>query len=274
MTANKSTPSKIKKYGIPASLLAGGIAVGSMFVPINLASAQDDAPSTEGEASESSDGHHRGRHAKAEVLQELLGLDREGFKAAFDEGKTLVEIAAEQGLSEDELVAALVASAEERIDAAVEAGKLDPAEAAEKAAGVEDRISEKVNADPSELRRPGHRARLAIGVLEDLGLDRDEVKTGTEEGKTLAAIAAEQGVSEDQLVAALVEAAEERIDAAVEEDKIDAAEAAEKKADLAENIMERVNADPADRPQRGEGRPGGHHRHGGPAGDVEDSATS
>ncbi len=245
-----SKHSTIKKFGIPAGLLAGGIALGSMFAPVGLVNAQETDGSSTAETSRD-ERRHDGRHeGRSEVVTELLGLTQEELKAAFQEGKTLAEVAAEQGVSESDLVDALVAAATDRINEAVTEGKLTEDEAADKIAGLEDTVSERVNAEPGEGRRGGHghhRRHVAGEVLTELGLDKDTVKAGTQEGKTLAEIAAEAGVSEADLVAALVEAANERIDQAVEEGKITADEASEKKDGLEEKTTERVNAEPGER---------------------------
>lgn len=258
VTVNNTSASRIKKFGVPAGLLAGGIALGAMFAPIGLVNAQE----TDGDtASTDGDGRH-GRHAaRSGVVTDLLGLTQDELKAAFDEGKTLAEIAAEQGVSEADLVAALVEAANERIDQAVTDEKITAEEAAEKTAGLEEKITEKVNAEPGE-RRGGHGGRRGPGhhvggeILEELGLDRETVQAGREAGMTMAEIAAEAGVSEADLVAVLVEAANERIDQALADGKITAEEAADKKADVEEKIAERVNAEPGERGDRRGGRPG------------------
>lgn len=272
MNDSGSKNARMKKYGVGAGLLAGGIAFGSMFAPIGLVDAQEtDAPAAEDSAT-SEGGRHGHRHGgrshegRSEVVTELLGLTQEELKAAFQEGKTLAEIAAEQGVSESDLVDALVAAATDRIDEAVADGKLTEDEAAEKIAGLEEKVTERVNTEPGE-RRGGHRhggRHLGGEVLEELGLDRETVKAGLQDGKTMVEIAADAGVSEADLVAALVEAANERIDQALEDGKITAEEAAEKKAGVEEKITERVNAEP------GEGRRGGLGRRG--AGDQDPDA--
>ena len=260
MNESGTKNTRLRKYGVGAGLLAGGIALGSMFAPIGLVDAQESDTSTADNSADSDRGRRGPRHheGRSEVVTELLGLTQEELKAGFEEGKTLVEIAAEQGVSEAELVEALVTAATDRINQAVVDGKLTEEEAAEKIAGLEEAVTTRVNAAPGEGHRGGHGrpGRHFRGeVLEELGLDRDDVRAGLQDGQTLAEIAADAGVSEADLIAALVEAANERIDQALEDGKITAEEAAEKKASVEEKITERVNAEP------GEGRRGGHgHR--------------
>lgn len=241
----------MKKYGIPAALLAGGIALGAAFAPVGLASAQTEVPQSELTADD--DGHpgrHGSLHGRAEAIQELLGLDRGELKAAFAEGQTLVEVAAAQGMSEEQLVEALVATVTEHIEEAVANDRIDQAKADERLAELEANISDRVNTVPSEREgRGGHRrGRLGFGeALTELGFEKEDVKAGFEEGQTLVEIAAAAGVSEEQLVSALLEEGQTHLNEAVADEKLTPAEADEK---LEARITERVNTDPADRPGR------------------------
>lgn len=73
------------------------------------------------------DGHGRGgrlRHFRMEAAAEALGLTTDELKAQLQDGKTLAEIATDQGVDRQALVDALVASATERIDQAVANGKV------------------------------------------------------------------------------------------------------------------------------------------------------
>jgi hypothetical protein len=106
-------------------------------------------------------GHRGGRDlaARSEVVTDLLGIDAETLRAELAAGSTLAEVAVANGVSTDDLVAALVAEAEERIAEHVEEGSLAEEEAAAKLADITDRVSERVNtAGPTE-RMEGHRDR-------------------------------------------------------------------------------------------------------------------
>ncbi|MEM7325680.1 MAG: hypothetical protein AAF531_21515 [Actinomycetota bacterium] len=290
----------MKRFGIPAALVVGGVTAGSLFAPIGFAAAQDADTDTEPDASVESDatesgedgereGRRNGRRAaKAEVLSEALGLTTEEIRDGFADGNTIADLAEAQGIPADDVEAALVAAANERIDAAVESGRLDEDEAAEKRAAVEERIDELMTTDPSEFKRhgKGHRRAHARGIAgevvqETLGLTGEEIRAGLQEGKTLSDLAVEQGVSADDLAAAMIAAAEERIDAAVEEGKVDADRAAEKLADLEERIDDILNGELPERD--GHGRRGGFRGDRGlrgeapadaPSDDVEDAGLS
>ena len=92
-------------------------------------------------------GHHHGHGViYSETVSELLlGLTTEEIQAERQEGKSLVEIAAAQGVSEDELVEAIMAAEEEAIQEAVEAGICIEEEAEQHLQRMEQRIRQAVN---------------------------------------------------------------------------------------------------------------------------------
>jgi hypothetical protein len=94
-------------------------------------------------------GHrHHGRGpglgAAAAALDMTVPELREALSA---EGATLASVAEEQGVDVQVVIDALVAEAEEHLAQAVEAGRLTRAEADEKLADIEARITERVNSD-------------------------------------------------------------------------------------------------------------------------------
>lgn len=296
----------MKRFGIPTALVVGGVTAGSLFAPIGFASAQEADTDTEpdttvesdtdqdesgasdtGEETEREGRRSNRRAAKTEALTEALGLTADEIKAGFAEGNSIADMAEAQGVATDDVKAALVAAANERIDAAVESGRLDEAEADEKRAELDERIDDMINADPSEFQgRRGHGNRGGHGkggfgsevVQETLGLTSEEIRAGLQEGKTLSDLAEEQGVSVDDLAAAMVDAASERIDAAVEEGKIDEDRAEAAKAELEERIDGVLSGEMSER----EGRRGHRGHRGGDRGgdtaetveDVEDAGLS
>ncbi|BAN03935.1 hypothetical protein YM304_36210 [Ilumatobacter coccineus YM16-304] len=81
---------------------------------------------------------------QSEVVTELLGVDAETLRTELADGATLADIAEENGVSTDELVDALVTQAMERVDAAVEAGRIDQDVVDERLDDLEARITERV----------------------------------------------------------------------------------------------------------------------------------
>ncbi|MGI9599315.1 MAG: hypothetical protein ACR2QK_24340 [Acidimicrobiales bacterium] len=267
--------SKFKRFGIPAALVVGGVTAGSLFAPLGLASAQDgdDADNGSTDESESTEerGHRHGRRGhrgfKAEAVTEALGLSREEIRAGFEDGKTLAEMAEEQGISADALSSALVASITEAVEQAVADGKIDADKAQERLAEVEANIDEFINKDPADFERGqrmgrhGHHRFGKLGaateeVEELLGLSGEEIRAAMAEGASLADIAEQQGVSVEELSALLVAGIEDRIDEAVESGKLDPDRAGEIKDGLDEMIERSINAEFDG--SRGFGR---HHHH-------------
>ena len=92
---------------------------------------------------------------------------------------------------------------------------------------------------PGDLGGPGHHGVALRGLdtaAEELGLTREELHEQLRGGATLAEIAEEQGVDIDDLVTALVAAAEEDLAAAVEAGRLDQERADEIAGDLEDRI--------------------------------------
>jgi polyhydroxyalkanoate synthesis regulator phasin len=96
-----------------------------------------------------------GPFAKLDTAADYLGLSRTELRAKLAQGKTLAEIARSRGKSVDGLVDALVKSAEDKIDAAVDAGKLTKAQADDVKSGLRERMTDLVNGAFRLKRGPG-----------------------------------------------------------------------------------------------------------------------
>ncbi|MGH3080005.1 MAG: hypothetical protein ACRDNH_02575 [Gaiellaceae bacterium] len=90
--------------------------------------------------------HHDGPfHAKLEAAAEYLGMTEAELREALEDGKTLAQVAKDRGKSVDGLVDALVKRADEKLEDAVEAGRLTEAEKQEMLEGLRDRLTDMVN---------------------------------------------------------------------------------------------------------------------------------
>lgn len=89
--------------------------------------------------------HHGPFGAKLDAAADYLGLTEAELRTQLESGKLLAEIAKAEGKPVDGLVDALVAGAKEKLDAAVEAGRLTRAQADEMIAGLEARLTELVS---------------------------------------------------------------------------------------------------------------------------------
>jgi polyhydroxyalkanoate synthesis regulator phasin len=86
-----------------------------------------------------------GRGEDLAAAAKALGLTEAELRTKLEDGKSLADIAKAQDVSVDTLIKALVAAAEDRIDAAVKAGKLTEAQATERKKNLTQRITDRVN---------------------------------------------------------------------------------------------------------------------------------
>jgi hypothetical protein len=168
------------------------------------------------------------------------------------ESKAILDDAAKQlGVKPSELDAALKQALKNRVDAAVEDGRLTKAQA--------DRIKERIDAGDVPFLFPGRGFGLGPGPgrfdhhgLRDhlfgleaaasyLGLTKAELREALESGKTLAQVAKDRGKSVDGLVDAIVAAKKKRLDEAVAAGRITNAERTEFLAGLKERVTNLVN---------------------------------
>jgi polyhydroxyalkanoate synthesis regulator phasin len=172
-----------------------------------------------------------------------------------DRSHAVIEDAAKElGVQPSELSDALKHGLENRIDEAVEAGRLTD----EQGRALKERIE---SADvPLVLGgiglgdRPGfgpgfgHVNHLAYieTASSYLGLDEDELRDALADGKSLAEIARGKGKPVEGLVNALVTDAEKRLDAAVDAGKLTEEQANEVKQNVRERVTDFVNREPGE----------------------------
>lgn len=161
------------------------------------------------------------------------------------ESKAIVADAAKRlGVEPSKLSDAIKQALLDRVDAAVEAGRLTKEEGAE--------LKQRINADEFPLFGPpafGHGfpgPHLFFHGLdaaaEYLGLTEAELRTRLNDGKTLADIAKAEGKSVDGLEEALQNDAKEKLDAAVKAGRLSKDEEQQVLKDLSSRIDELVNA--------------------------------
>ena len=101
-------------------------------------------------------GGERGGWPGLSAAATALGMTEDELRSALEAGDTtLAEVAEEQGVAVDTLIDALVQASKDRLDQAVEDGRLTQEEADERLADLEQRITELVNSDLPG-RGPGH----------------------------------------------------------------------------------------------------------------------
>lgn len=182
----------------------------------------------------------------------VVGLGAAGAVAASrafspsEESKAVIEDAAGQlGIEPDALSNALEQALKNRLDAAVESGRLTKEQAAELKERIDSAEGLPLFGGPGiDVHGAGHFGHLGnldaaaayLGVTETTL--RDQLAD-----KTLAEIAKDKGKSVAGLVQALVTAAEDAIDEAVADGRITEEHAAEVKAGLQEHIERFVNGE-------------------------------
>lgn len=86
---------------------------------------------------------HRGEHV--ELLTTTLGVTAEELREGLQDGKTLAEIAVENGKTAQDVIDALVADVKSHLDQAVTNGRLTQEQADAKLAEATERITDRVN---------------------------------------------------------------------------------------------------------------------------------
>lgn len=100
------------------------------------------------------DGEREGRHGrggcKLDTAAEVIGIDVEALRAALDEGQTIAEVAADNGVSAQAVIDAMVENAEERLSGKVDEGRITQNEADDKLVEKTERIEDRVNGTTEE----------------------------------------------------------------------------------------------------------------------------
>lgn len=245
------TPNRKLLAGAAFSLaLAGGGVAGALLGTPNLSLAQAGSTQSAALAEEGGGGPlgwHRGEGLS--TAADALGMTVEELRTELRAGKSIADVAADQGVDVQTVVDALVADATERLE--------------ELQASLPERMTELVNrtgwGEHDGPRGGHHRARrIALDTAaEAIGISVDDLRAAMQDGSTIAEVATANGVEVQTVVDALVAEATARIDAAVEDGRLDEERAAEIKAELPDRITARVNGEgprPGDGPS-GDGPP-------------------
>ncbi|MBL6636103.1 MAG: hypothetical protein ISP35_07895 [Ilumatobacteraceae bacterium] len=227
----------MKKKAMFVALSAGAIAgtgAGLILGVPGLTSAADDSSKSSAEVLSAStvdrdaDGTHahhgahkggRGKMASPETLAEVLGVDVETLRGEFAAGKSIADVAAEQGIELETVVDALVAEVESRLRG----------------------------------------AQLSATVLDMLGVDAATLREAFAAGQTVADVASENGVDVNDIVSALVDERATHLAEHVADGSLTQEEADEKLADAEAMITERLNTVPSVAFDGGRGHGGKGH---------------
>lgn len=246
-----------------AVIAAGGVAL--VGISSDAAVAQEGTVTEEAPATEHRphDRLHRGARGLARIA-DAIGISTVDLVNAINEGSTIAEVAEANGSSGDAVVAAMTEDVAARIDEAVASGDLSEDEGAQKLATVTARLTELMDAEidlpePGTVRRIHRGLHGLAGAANAIGITVEDLVNSINEGNTIAEVAEANGSSGDAVVDAMVAAASERIDQAVESGRLTADEGEARLARLAERLTTFVNADldlpePGERPFRDRGQ--------------------
>jgi chorismate mutase len=161
-----------------------------------------------------------------DAILEYLDVSRGEVISHLRTGGTLAELAEENGSSGEELVEVLLSVVNEKIEAALEAGRIDEEQAERMRQRAEERMTAFVfsthDGPPSQpgLGDRPFRGLVLDTTMEFLDLNKGQVVSHLRTGGTLAELAEENGSSGPELEAALVDAVTEALDELVEEGHI------------------------------------------------------
>ena len=249
--------------GLAIAILVAAVGVGAVFAQETISPARELASIAQGCGGRGGRGGPRGEHL--EVVAEALGMTGDEVREAVSGGQTIAELAEAQGVPLQDVADALVAAETERLQQAVEDGRLTQEEADEKLARMEENILERLESGERGPGGPGghggQRGEHLDVVAETLGMTADEVREAVSGGQTIAELAEAQGVALQDVADALVAAKAEHLQQAVEDGRLTQEEADEKLAHMEENILEHLESG-----ERGPGGPGGPGGRGGKRG--------
>jgi hypothetical protein len=155
----------------------------------------------------------------------------------------IADAAGQLGITPAKLTDALKTALENRVDAAVAAGRLTKADGEAMKARIESGDVPLLGGGPRE--RFGHhgpdRGAGLDAAATYLGLTEDQLRTELERGKTLAQIATAHGKTAEGLVSALLDRAKQRLDAAVAAGRLTRPDADSLLAGLKDRITDLVN---------------------------------
>jgi hypothetical protein len=188
--------------------------------------------------------------AGLEAAATYLGLTQAQLREALGNGKTLAQIAKDEGKSVQGLIDAMTAEATKKIDAAAAAGKITRAQADDMKEHLTDAVTDIVNGEHHFEFRGGfgpgfvlpHPAGLEAAATY-LGLTQAQLLEALGNGKTLAQIAEDKGKSVQGLVDVITAEATEKIDAAAAAGKITKAQADDMKEHLTDAVTDIVNGE-------------------------------
>ena len=181
----------------------------------------------------------------AKLVQEQTGLTPQEIRQQLAQGKTLEQVITDNGGDVEAVIKGIVDAATERINQAVTDGKLPQARADEMLKNLESTVRTLITGgERADGMRP-NAARPLIELtqilLEQAGLEPQQVREGLRSGKTIADLITVAGGNVQAVIDGTVKAATDRINEAVKNGNLEQARADEMLSNLETAVTRLVN---------------------------------
>lgn len=150
-----------------------------------------------------------GLNITEEQVAGIMGITKDSLKLQMEDGKSLVDVAAGYGFTKESLIISIESLVSTQIAADVDSGKIT----SEQADQLKSKLTEKVERWVTGFHDEGGKGHGKGGdlgfhgnsdaVTSILGITKEEWKTAQQAGKSVADIAQEKGISEDDLISKL-----------------------------------------------------------------------
>jgi len=225
------------------NVVAVGAAIGLTLGGLGVAAAQTDS-STSTTAAPAPPARdlgpgHRGGGGKVGVglatAAKAIGISEADLKTALGNGQSIAQVAQAKGVDVAKVITALVDEAKAKLAEEVKTGRITQAQADERAADLQARITEHVNRTGGPGKgghgkggpgRKSHGPGLAVAA-KAIGISEADLLTELRAGKSIAQVAQAKGVDPAKVITAIVDEAKAKM--------------AKRAATLQERVTEQVN---------------------------------
>ncbi len=180
-----------------------------------------------------------------EKIADFLGIQASDLISARKDGKSLAQIAADNGKTEEALINFIVTEEKAQLDTLLKDGKITQAQYDNMTANLETKVKEMV--ESTNVGKPNIAKGLNLGELQEkiasfLGVTVDDLKTARKDGKSLAQIAADNGKTEEALINFIVTEEKAQLDTLLKDGKITQAQYDNMTANLETKVKEMVES--------------------------------
>jgi uncharacterized protein (DUF433 family) len=196
----------------------------------------------------------RGARALAglKIAATTIGVTPRELAQSLKDGKSVAEVAQSHNVDPQAVKDAIDTTVDQKVDAAVTAGKIDADRAAAIKSKAPDRVAKLVDGKLKEGRikrierrvkvRRGVRAGAAKIAASTIGIDVKDLAAAVKGGQSVAAVAQSHNVDPQKVIDAVVAAANKKVDDLVAAGKLKADRAATIKSKTVERVTKLVKA--------------------------------